>query len=91
MTCELSELRRDFFARCFEGAHHAVRSFLHRPDLVFAGNDVFCIGIEVAHDLVIPGGFTKTLEDFGVRPRAVIGDCYGNKLAFDESGELGIG
>ena len=91
VTCQLCEIWGDFLTGCGEGTHHAVGGFSYRPDLVFAGDDVFSIGIEVAHDLVVPGGFAESLEDFCISPRAVIGDGHRDELAFDESGKLRIG
>ena len=59
--------------------------------MILAWDDVLCIGIEVAHDLVVPGGLAETLQDFGVRARAIIRDGDWDEMGFDESGELGIG
>ena len=91
VTRQLSEARRDFRTGCGESARHPVGGFSYRPDLVFAGDDVFSIGIEVAHDLVVPGGLTESLQDFRIGSRTVIRNGDRDEVGFDESSELGIG
>lgn len=60
---------------------------MYGVDLIFARDEVLFLGIDEAHDWVIPGGFFEFFENFHVFAADVIVDRNWDEVLLDHSDE----